>query len=101
MLELHHVAMRTCDVSRLAAFYSAWLDLPIVRDESPRAIWLGLERAVLMIERAGDDEPAVARGSLELLAFRVSAAARSQLRERLSAQGLLESETAETLYLRD
>ncbi len=102
MAHLHHLALRTRDLEELLAFYRRWFGLAIVRDQRPRAVWLAIEpAAVLMIERAEPEEPAVAEGSRELVAFAVEAEARATLRERLVAEGLLEAETEHTLYFRD
>jgi catechol 2,3-dioxygenase-like lactoylglutathione lyase family enzyme len=102
MPAIHHLALRTRDVAGLASFYSDWFDLRCVRDLAPRALWLGLEQAaVLMIEAAAPDEPAPPPQSLELIAFGVSAERRGELRAALIARGLLEAETEHTVYFRD
>jgi len=102
MTTLHHIALRTRDVDRLLAFYRDWLGLALVRDQRPRAVWLGIEpRAVLMVEQAEPDEPEVPAGTRELLAFTVEVPARIALRTRLCDAGLLEGETEHTLYFRD
>jgi catechol 2,3-dioxygenase-like lactoylglutathione lyase family enzyme len=102
MVNLHHLALRTRDVPGLTAFYRTWFGFEVVREQLPRAVWLGLAGdAVLMIEQSAPDEPPLAAGSLELVAFRVAPAERLALRERLVAAGLLETETAHTLYFRD
>jgi catechol 2,3-dioxygenase-like lactoylglutathione lyase family enzyme len=100
--QLHHLALRTVDLERLLAFYATWLACPIARDQRPRAVWLSLGDAVmLMIEQAAPGEPSLPAGSLELVAFRVTADERCALRARLVAAGMLEAETAHTLYMRD
>lgn len=99
MTTLHHIALRTRDVERLVAFYQAWFELPVVRDARPRSVWLAVGEGVLMIERAGDEEPDVPRGCLDLVAFRVSSEQREALRARLA--GALEAATEHTLYFRD
>jgi len=102
MAALHHLALRTHDVERLLAFYRDWLELSIARDKRPASVWLALEHdAVLMIERAESDEPAIAQGSRELVALAVTPADRRCARERLLAAGMLEAETEHTLYFRD
>lgn len=101
-MKVHHIALRTADPEALAAFYTSMLDLPVVRRQLPRSIWLGLEDAVLMIERAEPGEPGVAEGDLHLLALAVDAPTQARLRARLAAAGVpLDGETAFTLYLRD
>ena len=102
MAALHHLALRTQQVQALVAFYREWLGLEVVRDFSPRSVWLKLDhQAVLMIEQAEAHELPPNPGSLELCAFRVSAHERVRLRELLVARGMLEAETEHTLYLRD
>jgi catechol 2,3-dioxygenase-like lactoylglutathione lyase family enzyme len=102
MARLHHLALRTPDVSRLVTFYRAWFGLDVARDAAPRAVWLALDpMAVLMIEQAQPGEPGIPGGSLELLALALSSEERAALRERLVRAGLLEAETQHTLYFRD
>jgi catechol 2,3-dioxygenase-like lactoylglutathione lyase family enzyme len=98
---LHHLALRTHDVERLVDFYREWFGLPEARDARPRSVWLRLDAAVIMIERAQASEPSIARESLELIALRVSADERIALRARLLEAGALEAETEHTLYFRD
>lgn len=99
---LHHLALRTFDLERLLAFYTGWLDCPIARDERPRAVWLAITPdARLMLERAAPGEPTIPAGSLELIAFHVSAEERGLLRVRLVTAGILDGETEHTLYTRD
>jgi catechol 2,3-dioxygenase-like lactoylglutathione lyase family enzyme len=99
---VHHLAFRTRDLDALAAFYAAWLGAAVVRDNRPRSLWLELgPDAVLMLELAESDEPALDPRSLELVAFRVEASEHATLRRRLVAAGRLEAETEHTLYLRD
>lgn len=99
---LHHIAIRATDVDRTLEFYTSMLGLGIVRDQRPRSVWLGLaDGAVLMIERRGAGEPEVPVGSLELVAFRVSAAVKATVRERAISVGCFDGETEHTVYLRD
>jgi catechol 2,3-dioxygenase-like lactoylglutathione lyase family enzyme len=101
-MQLHHIALRTRQLEAVLAFYRAWFALPIVRDQRPRAVWLGLgQGAVLMVECADDDEPQPSPSSRELLALGTSIEQRELLRERLAEAGLLEAETEHTLYFRD
>jgi catechol 2,3-dioxygenase-like lactoylglutathione lyase family enzyme len=101
MRRVHHIALRTGDIERLGAFYRDYFGLQERRDQRPRAVWLGLEEAVLMIERRADDEPDVPRGTLELVAFAGSVEERLQLRARLASEGRLEAESEHTVYFRD
>jgi catechol 2,3-dioxygenase-like lactoylglutathione lyase family enzyme len=102
MAALHHLALRTADVERLVTFYRTWFAFEVARDLSPRSVWLSVEPgAVLMIERAEADEPAIPLGTRELHAFAIDTAQRAELRTRLVAERLLEAETEHTLYFRD
>ncbi len=107
MPAIHHVALRTPDVARLEAFYAGVLELPVVRrDEARGSVWLaadGAHRALLMLERASQDEPPVPAGSRELLAFAVDAREGPRAwRVRLALAGVaVEDETEFTLYFRD
>jgi catechol 2,3-dioxygenase-like lactoylglutathione lyase family enzyme len=106
---LHHIAVGSLDVARLAAFYSNVLGLAeLARHHDSggvlRSIWLDLGGAALMIERT-DQEPrwvdGIAAGPF-LLAFRVSPAERQRLELELAAHGLpIEGRTAYTSYTRD
>jgi glyoxylase I family protein len=99
---LHHIAIRAADLDAVVGFYRTMLGLEIVRDHRPRSVWLGLSGAsVLMIEARGAGEPAVPAGSLELVAFRVSAEEKTAMRERAMNAGCFDGETAHTVYLRD
>ena len=99
---VHHLALRVHNLEAMQAFYASWLGLTVVRDLSPRALWLGLgQGAVLMLELRGVSEPAIDVQSLELVAFAIDAGARPALRARLVALNMLEAETEHTLYFRD
>ena len=99
---IHHLALRTEDVARLADFYVHWFGLSVLREQRPHSIWLSLgEQAVLMVEKRVAAEPVIATGSQELLAFRVDEVRREQLAVQLSALGMLEARTEHTLYFRD
>jgi catechol 2,3-dioxygenase-like lactoylglutathione lyase family enzyme len=106
---LHHVALGSADVERLAAFYRLTFGLvELQRFPTPegglRSIWLDLGGAVLMIERT--DEPprrvdGVGAGPF-LLAFQVSPAERWQIESALERAGVpIESRTSFTSYTRD
>lgn len=104
----HHVALRSRDPARLAAFYQRIFSLSErsrahAPDGSLRSVWLALgPHAVLMVERAGPDEPAVPPGSMELFALAVTPAERDALLDVLAAEGVaLEARTEHTLYFRD
>lgn len=106
---LHHVAIGSTDVERLAAFYREVIGLPeLTRHRDPagalRSIWLNLGGSILMIERT--DEPprrveGIGSGPF-LLAFAVSPAERLELEAALDASGQgIESRSAFTSYSRD
>lgn len=105
--QLHHLALRTPDVVRTAAFYRDVMGLPertrpLLEGGAPCSVWLDAGAVVLMIELAAPGEPAPAPGSLELVAFAIGAGERGGWRERFAAAGVaIEAETAHTLYVRD
>jgi catechol 2,3-dioxygenase-like lactoylglutathione lyase family enzyme len=95
-MRIHHVAMRTADIARLERFYVETLGLRVVRRDAARgSVWLDAAGAVLMLERAGPDEPAIPAGTRELVAFGV------EDKEVWRARVAVEAETAHTLYFRD
>jgi len=106
---LHHLALGTADVERLAAFYREQLELQEVQRHhhesgALRSVWLDLGGSWLMIEQC--DEPGSwvdERGAgLFLLALRVAPAQLAALTERLRAHGHpIEARTEYTAYLRD
>jgi glyoxylase I family protein len=106
---LHHLAIGSGDVERLAAFYRDLVGLrELARhhgtDGNLRSIWLDLGGAILMIERT--DKPARTVHGIDtgpfLLAFRVSAAERQGIEEALEASGhRIESRSPFTSYARD
>ncbi len=103
-VHVHHLALRTDDIDRLARFYEEVLGL--TRDATPRApstsVWLVAGATRVMIEKRAPGEPLVVSGSMELVAFGMPAAERDEARARLSRAGVtLEAETPHTLYFRD
>jgi catechol 2,3-dioxygenase-like lactoylglutathione lyase family enzyme len=102
MIGLHHLAFRTADVASLAAFYREMFGFEIVRDMRPRSLWLRLGAdAVLMIESRADGEEPLARGALELIAFRVDDPMRTEVRQKALERNCYDGETEFTVYLRD
>jgi catechol 2,3-dioxygenase-like lactoylglutathione lyase family enzyme len=93
--------MRTRDVDRLERFYRGPLGFELVRRNDARgSVWLDAGGALLMIERASPDEPQIATGTKELVAFAVED--KEAWRARLAnARIALEDETPHTLYFRD
>lgn len=102
-MRLHHIALRTRDPARLERFYADVLGLAVTRRDGDRSAWMDLgEGAVLMIERAGKDEPPPQPGSMEMFALAIPEGAHASFRERLARAGVaIEHATAHTLYLRD
>jgi glyoxylase I family protein len=106
---LHHVAVGSSDVARLAAFYCDVVGLPeLARHHDPggalRSVWLDLGGAILMLECSAElprRVEGIGAGPF-LLAFRVSPAERQRLELALAARGLpIEGRTAFTSYARD
>ncbi|HEY3257093.1 MAG TPA: VOC family protein [Polyangiaceae bacterium] len=106
---LHHLALGTRDVARLARFYIDVLGLREVTrylhaDGSLRSVWLDLGGPLLMIETT--DEPArqvsgVGAGPF-LIALSVASEARPAFEARLEGAGsLIESRSQHTSYARD
>lgn len=100
-MQIHHLALRTDDVDALARFYVEVFELSILRNERPRAIWLQLERGVMMIERREPNEPPIPAASLELVAFAADEAFRDAVEERARERGCDDGATEHTRYLRD
>jgi catechol 2,3-dioxygenase-like lactoylglutathione lyase family enzyme len=101
-VRIHHVAFRTDDLAALEHFYSVVLDLPVVKRQADRSVWLDAGGTIVMLETCGDGEPAVPDGSMELVAFAIAPEDRVHVATRLSAAGLvIEARTAYTLYVRD
>ena len=101
-LEVHHLAIRTQDVDATAAFYKEVLGLVELRSERPGSVWLALAgNAVLMVERRLAGEPSIPAGSMELVAFRVTDAGKTEIRDAARARGCFDGETAHTVYFRD
>ncbi|HSQ65996.1 MAG TPA: VOC family protein [Polyangiaceae bacterium] len=106
-MRIHHLALRTRRLAKLAHFYRRVLGLSHLRTNRAagrvRSVWLEAGRAILMLERADPKEPAIPRGSLELVAFAVSRAEHRRMLARLERLGVpLDGEpTAFTTYFRD
>ena len=103
-MRVHHLAFRTPDLARLAAFYEGVLGFaraPGERDPS-RGVWLRADGVILMLERAGIGEPAIDARTKELVAFAIDAGELSTWRARLADRRVaIEAETAYTIYFRD
>lgn len=101
-MRLHHLAFRTRRLAELEAFYVDLLKLPVVRRDESRSVWLGAGETVIMLELAAEQEPVPSPGSLELVAFAVSASEQGRLEQDLSQRQIpIEDRTRFTLYFRD
>jgi catechol 2,3-dioxygenase-like lactoylglutathione lyase family enzyme len=95
-VQIHHVALRTRDLARLEQFYATVLGLRVVRrDDARGSVWLDAGGTVLMLERAGADEPPIPAGTKDLVAFAVDD------KETWRGRVAVEAETEHTLYFRD
>ncbi|HYQ04957.1 MAG TPA: VOC family protein [Polyangiaceae bacterium] len=109
MSALHHLALGTRDVARLARFYIDVLELREVTrhlhaDGSLRSVWLDLGGSLLMIEPTNDPPRmvvGVGAGPF-LIALAVSAKERASFETRLEAAGsVIEARSEFTSYARD
>ncbi len=107
---LHHLALGTRDVERLARFYREAFGLSEVRRQSAedgelRSVWLDLGGSLLMIEASSGAARPVVEGvgaGLFLLALRVPGEERAALERRLEQLGQrIEARTQFTSYARD
>lgn len=103
-MTLHHLALRVADPARSAGFYGGLLGLPELArhpgdDGSPRAVWLALGDAVLMLERSLLP-PGSGEGSAHVLVL--AADDLEAWAARLGAAGVeVVARTAFTLYFHD
>ncbi len=101
-MRLHHLAFRTRDVAKLERFYVEALGLEVRARRGEDRVWLDAAGVVVMIERAEADEPAVPVGTLDLVAFGVTAGEMAAHEARLARAGVtVEARTAHTIYARD
>jgi catechol 2,3-dioxygenase-like lactoylglutathione lyase family enzyme len=106
---LHHLALGTRDVAKIARFYCDVLELVEVArhvhaDGSLRAIWLEMSGALLMIELS-EEPPRHVHGigsGLFLLALSASREEQTRLEAKLASAGAaIEARTEWTVYSRD
>ncbi len=95
-VNIHHIALRTTRRRALERFYGELLGLPTIR-KTKRGTWLKAGRTILMIEPREKKEPAIAHGSLELVAFGASQRTHAALAKKL----VIEASTEFTSYFRD
>lgn len=101
-MRVHHIALRCSDIQRAEGFWRGVFGLEVVRRDGDRAVWLDLDGAVLMLERAAPAEPLPAAGSMDFLALAVTPEARADFERRCASHGVsIEHETAHTRYVRD
>jgi len=101
-MRVHHIALRCSDLHRAERFWRGVFGLAVLRRDGERAVWLDLEGATLMLERASPDEPLPAVGAMDFVALAVTPAERDAFTVRCAEQGVaLEHETAHTRYVRD
>ena len=109
MSVLHHLALGTRDVARLARFYTDVLGLPEVTrhlhlDGSLRSVWLDLGGSLLMIEPTSEPPRmvvGVGAGPF-LIAVAVSADERAGFEARVETFGaVIEARSEFTSYARD
>jgi catechol 2,3-dioxygenase-like lactoylglutathione lyase family enzyme len=98
-MRIHHLAIRVTDLEASREFYCRLLELPEVKQDSPRSIWVRVGDAVLMLERklrgTGPDA-----GSGHVLALAVDDLALWE--EKLTAAGIpIDDRTPHTLFVRD
>lgn len=106
---LHHLAVKTTDLSRAEEFWVGALGLEVVRrqsdDAGPRSIWLSLgQGAFLALERAEVEGPTREDGcpGWHCAALKIEPHDRERWRVRLAERGWpVAHETAYTLYVRD
>lgn len=97
---MHHLALRTQDLERLAAHYENVCMLQRLPPRPNGSVWLLAGGVIVMIERCAPGEPTVARDGMDLLAFPI--ASLENARAHLAAHDVaVEAETAATLYFRD
>jgi len=98
---VHHVALRTPDITALAGFYLRVFALPELK-RNERSVWLQAGETILMIEQREAGEPHVVQGSQEMFALGIAPAERAALYKRLGQEGAtVEAETDFTVYFRD
>ncbi len=110
MSVLHHLALGTRDVARLARFYTDVLELREVTrhlhaDGSLRSVWLDLGGSLLMIEPTDEPSRTLTAGvgaGLFLIAVAVLSKQRTEFEARLELAGsVVESRSEFTSYARD
>lgn len=101
-MRVHHIALRTRDLPRAERFWVELFGLAVLRRDGERAVWLDLDGAILMLERAAQGEPAPPPEGMDFFALATDAPGRAAFVARCAAGGVaIEHETAFTTYVRD
>lgn len=108
MLSVHHIALKTKNVEKLAEFYESLFSFHKIKDHFDeqgklRSIWLKVESIILMIERQDESYIKVDSPSgLFLMSFKIEESEKESWRIRLAQnQVSVEEESNCTLYFRD
>ena len=101
-MRVHHIALRTRDLDKLERFYSGVLGLAVMRRHGTRSVWLDAAGTVMMLEHAEADEPPLAPGSMDLVAFATDEPERATIERNLTEADVpVEARTEHTLDFRD
>ena len=102
-MRIHHLALRTPDPNALAAFYVEKLGVPLLRTQDDhlgvRSCWLGLDDAILMIERGAPPPRDAPPEGWDGMFVAVAPGSGAAWEARLGAHVF--ERTAYTLYARD
>jgi catechol-2,3-dioxygenase len=104
---VHHIAIKSRDVDKVAAFYRDVLGLResarhLDDARDLRSIWLESEGTLIMIERRTGDVQPPSDSGLFLLAFRIPPLERNAWKAKLQAAGhAISQETQYTIYTSD
>lgn len=98
---VHHIALRTRDLAGLARFYREVIGLGERAGAGEGRVWLAAGATIVMLERAGDDEPLRGKDD-DVIAFSATPHERREVERRAARWGIaLDGTTAFTTYLRD
>jgi glyoxylase I family protein len=102
----HHLAIRACDVSKVATFYREVLQLPVIDPPRPGVAWFRLGELILMIEPAAQETTAndatIEATGFHLLALAIDPRERATWEQRLHDHGVaIDNRSDYTLYIRD
>ena len=102
-MQLHHLALRTQNLTKLANFYGEVIGLELIKENKNYSFWFRAGEGVLMIEQAEKNEPRIAQNSQELIAFGLAPQLWANKKKKLIDSRLvsIENETDFTFYFRD